>query len=157
MTDDLFGDGRAWVKAPGGSGENDNRSQVSPVGVPARGRLRPTRHEQAILRRLAQPGAYAYVEAVEREDDSNVVAYDFALGTRRHDYDIVFCYESGEVIRDYYSHPMGPDEFWFLQQWLTRIEPLSEADDDAGIRWIARTTTEPDFVVLDDQLWRRVR
>jgi hypothetical protein len=139
----MFGDYSASVKADENGGVNDNKAQVSAAGVPARRDLRPSRHQQAILRRLARPGAYAYARIVERaEDDGSAVIFDYESGAPIREQDCIFCYENGEQILDYYGCPMGPDEFGYLRQFLVAVP----SEDNVEVRWIARrTTTEPDF------------
>jgi hypothetical protein len=136
----MFGDCFASVKADEDGSTNDNKAQVSAAGVPARRDLRPSRHQQAILRRLARPGAYVYVRITERdEDDGSAVVYDYETGEPIHEQDCVYCYENGEPIRDYHGCPMGHDEFAYLRQWLTPVE--APIEDNVKVRWIARRTT----------------
>ena len=140
MTRDMFSDCSASVKADEDGSMNDNKPQVSAAGVPARRDLRPNRHQQAILRRLARPGAYVYVQITERdEDDSSAVVYDYETGAPILEQDCVYCYENGEPIRDYNGCLMGHDEFLYLRQWLILV--AGPIEDDVAVRWIARRTT----------------
>jgi hypothetical protein len=138
----MFSDCSASVKADEDGSMNDNKPQVSAAGVPARRDLRPNRHQQAILRRLARPGAYVYARITARdEDEGTAVVYDYETGGPIREQDCVYCYENGEPIRDYYGCLMGHDEFAYLRQWLTLV--VVPIEDDVEVRWIASRPTSP--------------
>ena len=80
----------------------------------------PTVHEAAILRRLAQPGAFAYL-----------------LVTLRPDEDALYCYEDGRQITNANGRALSDTEFKRLTQWL---DPIRDEALLAGPpqRWVAR-------------------
>jgi hypothetical protein len=89
------------------------------VGVPAKGQPKPTDHEAAILRRLAQPGA-------------------FVLVTLRPGKDPLFSYEDGTLVLGEHRAPLRPNAWKRLRQFLVPELRGSLFNDGPPQRFYAR-------------------
>jgi hypothetical protein len=90
-----------------------------PVGVPASGLAKPSKHESAVLRRLAQHGSYLLV-------------------TLREDKGPLYTYDSGETIRGSSGNPLTQSEFRRLGAWLVPVGGESLLDIGPPQRWRGR-------------------